>query len=103
MKDNIIINQTAKKIAEICSQVKKIILVSYKTDNYDELTSFKLCLIVEDNIESMPELECSLYMQIDSDIPFDLIFYSIPEWEQLKEKEGTFASKINSTGAVLYE
>lgn len=102
MRENIVIQQTAKRIAELCSSVRKIILISYKTDNYNELTSFKFCLIVEDNIESMPELECSLYMEIDSDIPFDLIFYSIPEWEELRGKEGTFAYKIDKTGAVLY-
>ncbi len=101
MRENPIINDIAKKIAEKCNP-KKVILISYKTNNYDELTSFKLALIVEDGIESMPELECSLYMEIDSDIPFDLVFYSVSEWNELYQKEGTFAWKINNTGAVLY-
>lgn len=101
MRENPVINQIAQSIAEKCSPIK-IILISYKTNNYEELTSFKLALIVNDNIESMPELECSLYMEIDSDIPFDLIFYSISEWNELKDNEGTFAWKINNTGAVLY-
>jgi hypothetical protein len=95
MRENPLINSIAKRIAEKCSP-HKIILISYKTNNYSELTSFKLALIVDDSTESMPELECSLYMDIDSDIPFDLVFY-------LKDNEGTFAWKINNTGAVLYE
>lgn len=101
MKDNPIINDIAEKIAEKCSP-EKIILISYKTNNYSELTSFKLALIVSDDVESMPELECSLYMDIDSDIPFDLVFYTVSEWNSLKDSEGTFAWKIKNTGAVLY-
>lgn len=101
MKENPDIKLVAESIVEKCSPLK-IILISYKTDNYDKLTSFKLALIVNDNIESMPELECSLYMEVDCDIPFDLVFYSISEWNDLKDNEGTFAWKINNTGAVLY-
>jgi hypothetical protein len=102
MRENPLINSIAKRIAEKCSP-HKIILISYKTNNYSELTSFKLALIVDDSTESMPELECSLYMDIDSDIPFDLVFYTVSEWNSLKDNEGTFAWKINNTGAVLYE
>ncbi len=101
MRENPIIQQVAKSIAEKCNPIR-ITLVSYKTNNYEELTSFKLALIVQDGIKSMPELECSLYVEIDSDIPFDLIFYSISEWNELHTQEGTFAWKIDNTGAVLY-
>ena len=101
MRENPLINSIAKSIAEKCSP-QKIILISYKTNNDSELTSFKLALIVDDNTESMPELECSLYMEIDSDIPYDLVFYTVSEWNSLKDNEGTFAWKINNTGAVLY-
>lgn len=102
MKNNPVIKEISESIVKLCSP-EKIILISYKTDNYNELTSFKLALIVSDDIESMPELECSLYMKIDSEIPFDLVFYSVSEWNELKERVNTFAYKINNTGAVLYE
>ena len=63
---------------------------------------FKLVVIVPDGDESVGELECRLYMQIDSDIPYDLVLYSQSEWEQFKNDIGSFAWKIHNTGAYIY-
>lgn len=96
------ITKVSDEIVKLCPSIIKIMLISFKTDNFNRIKSFKLALIVGDGIKSMPELECSLYMQIDSDIPFDLVFYNISEWNDFKDNEDTFAWKINNTGAVLY-
>lgn len=101
MSDNESIKNIASEIQKLCSPVS-IILVSNKVDINGDVVSFKLALVVNDDTPSISELECSLYMQIDSDIPYDLVLYKISEWDKLKTEIGTFAWKIFNTGAYLY-
>jgi hypothetical protein len=102
MIDTTKIRNIADVIVKICSPLK-IYLISNKVNISGEVTSFKLCLIVADSVHSVSELECHLYMTIDSDIPFDLVIYKESEWNDLKDDIGTFAWKINNTGTLLYE
>ncbi len=102
MIDTSKIKVIADEIVAICSPLK-IFLISNKVSRTGEITSFKLCLIVADSVPSVSELECSLYMGIDSDLPFDLVIYKKSEWNDLKDDIGTFAWKINNTGTLLYE
>lgn len=41
-------------------------------------------------------------MKTDCDIPFDVLIYNLSEWNELIADEGTFASKIHRTGALIY-
>lgn len=102
MSDNELITRTADEIKSICSPLN-IILVSNKVNTEGVLTSFKLVVVVKDNPdESLADLECRLYMQIDSDIPFDLVLYKQSEWDKFKCEIGSFAWKIHNTGAYIY-
>lgn len=103
MKDDPVIVKTAELIKENCSEIVKIYLISYKVDNGGEVTSFKLALILRDNAENLPELECRLYLNVDCELPFDMVIYRRSEFDKLKSEIGTFAWKINNSGAVLYE
>ena len=79
----------------------KIILFSQKKDLSGMVTSFKLCIISPaDNKE---EIERSVYLDADCEIPFDLLIYTRDEWEQLIGELGSFAWKLNRTGLVIYE
>ena len=89
MGDNEIIRKTVEDIKTLCSPLG-IILVSNKVNTEGELVSFKLVVIVSDETESRPELECRLYMQIDCDIPYDIVIYKKSAW------------KIHNTGAYIY-
>ena len=102
MKDNPVIISTAKNLAESCSQIKKIFLISFKVDNDSELTSFKLALILDDDTHNLPELECQLYLEVDCELPFDLVIYRESEFNRLKGEIGTFAWKIANSGAEIY-
>lgn len=102
MKDNIHIKNIVKNISEHCPVLKHIFLISNKIDTMGELTSFKLALIVEDSVESVSELECRLYLNIDCELPFDLVIYRHSEFNKLKKEIGTFAWKIENSGTVLY-
>lgn len=81
---------------------KAIVLISRKRNNQDELTSFKIALLVSDDISSISELECKIYLDVDSDIPYDIVIYRASEWLYLKEDVSTFAYKIYSQGVWLY-
>ena len=41
-------------------------------------------------------------MEVDSDMPYDIVLYTRKEFDELKDDEGTFAWKIYNSGAVLY-
>lgn len=101
MSDNELINRTASEIQEICSPLN-IILVSNKVNTDGDLVSFKLVIVVDDSVESTSELECRLYMQVDCDIPYDIVLYKHSEWNKFKNDIGTFAWKIYNTGAYIY-
>ena len=100
MEQDKLIYSVVDNIVDYCEPAK-IILVSNKFNTKHELTSFKLCVIVND-VQSPAELEGELYMHTDSDIPYDIIIYNLSEWDELIEDYGTFASKVNQTGVVLY-
>lgn len=102
MSDNELITRTVDEIKQICSPLN-IILVSHKVNTDGDLTSFKLVVTVKDeDTETLSELECRLYMQIDCDIPFDLVLYRESEWNKFKCDIGSFAWKIHNTGAYIY-
>ena len=44
-----------------------------------------------------------LYLNVDCELPFDMVIYRRSEFDKLKSEIGTFAWKINNSGAVLYE
>lgn len=102
MKDNQIIQNTAQLLKKSCEKIKKIFMISFKVNNESELTSFKLALILDDNADDLPELECRLYLEIDCEIPFDLVIYRESEFDKLKKEIGTFAWKIENSGAEIY-
>lgn len=100
MKTEEIIAQVTKDIVEACNPVK-IILISNKFSTKRELTSFKLCVVVQD-VSSTAELEGELYMKTESPVPFDILIYNLSQWEELVTDEDTFAAKVLRTGVVLY-
>lgn len=102
MKDNPYIRKLVDSIAKHSSELKQVYLISNKIDTNGELTSFKLALIVDNSVKSCSELECRLYLNIDCELPFDLVIYRQEEFDSLKNEIGTFAWKISNSGTVLY-
>lgn len=100
MEVNQIIRDVAENITNLCTPVK-IILISTKTDMSNNLKSFKLCVVVESSTD-ISALEHNLYMNVDCDIPYDLVFYQAQQWKNLSGQHDTFAGKIHDSGVVLY-
>ena len=101
MNENEFIKNVADEIQKNCTPLN-IILVSNKINTSGDVVSLKLAIIVDDNTASISELECQLYMKVDSEIPYDLVLYKQSEWDSLRTEIGTFAWKIYNTGVYIY-
>ncbi len=102
MKDNVIINQIKDETVKICNPFK-IYLVSNKTNSKGELTSFKICIIVDDMYDGYKQLESDILIKTDCPVPFDVIVYTISEWNSCVEDDCTFAYRVENSGELLYE
>ena len=79
----------------------RIILFNYKQSVSGEAKSFKICVIK--NTDNKDELERSIYLEIESDIPYDILIYTLSEWSALSREKGSFAYQIREKGTVVYE
>ena len=59
-----------------------------------------LCVIVE--TADKRRLLTDMYLNIESEVPFDLLLYSPSEWEQCVADHTSFAFQINKDGVMLY-
>ena len=97
MIHNEYIQQVTKEIIEYCHP-NKIILFSWKHNVKDELSSFKL-IVIADHSEGLSH---DLYLNIDCEIPFDLVVYSTTQWEELSHTQNSLAERAIQKGVVLY-
>ena len=79
---------------------EKIIIFSQKKSMEDHLTSFKLCIVAE--TDSKDELRRQVYVEVASDIPYDVVIYTPGEWQEFSVVADSFAHQINSGGRVIY-
>ena len=78
-----------------------IILFSRKQDTQGGLTAVKLCVVISGG--DARKAEQQLYMQLDAEMPFDILVYTKEEWERLLATPLSFAGRIRQMGSVLYE
>jgi hypothetical protein len=89
----------AEEIVELLAP-RKIYLYNQRISDKLATSSFKLCIIAE--VEEKSAAEHRIYLEIDCDIPFDILLYTPAEWETLTAIPTSFASKICATGTVIY-
>ena len=93
-------------LQSLCCQIirlaapQRIILYNQKQSPAGDLSSVKLCVIVPEG--DSRQWEHDLYMQLETDLPFDLLVYTRQEWRQLLAADLSFAARIDKTGRVLY-
>lgn len=94
--------QIAKFAEEIAEQndVYKIILYNHKITPLGDVTSFKICVIINDGSANL--VERRIYVEHDIEIPFDVLVYTKERWLCLCEKPFSFASRIEQMGRVVY-
>lgn len=93
------LKQLSDEIIRI-SDASRLILFSYKHDTDGKLNSVKLCAIIKSG--DSQKIEHKLYVEIDSELPFDILVYNQAEWNKLIQNDMSFAARINSSGRVLY-
>lgn len=93
-------------IETVCGRIisafrpRRAILFSVKHSPSGSAKSFKLCLVIDTPDKAAAEKE--IYLQIESDIPYDIILYTPSEWETLLGEKGSFAGIIEREGRLLY-
>ncbi len=89
------------EIAELVHPVRIIIFHS-KYALAGELESFKLCVIVAEN--DCSKIEQKIYLNVECDVPFDVLVYNREHWNSLMNDTYSFAYRgIMNGGVVLYE
>lgn len=76
-------------------------LISQKRSLAGELTSFKLCAVIAGG--DSKQVEHDIYVELDSELPYDIVVYTKAQWEAALHSEHAFAGKIRQTGILLYE
>lgn len=86
-------------ILEIC-EAKKIILYGTKfTPDGHTVREVNLCLVVNgDPLKT----ESKLYLELESDVVFNLLVYSEEEFERLEKDPTSYAHSIVTKGTVLH-
>lgn len=102
--------ELAKEITFICDEIKrlfdveKIIVFSIKRcEKNDCVTDVDVCVITNVLTADRNAWLKKAYLEIDSEIPFDLFLYTPEDWESLIQDDSSFASRIARKGCVVYE
>lgn len=87
-------------IASLCSP-EQIYLYHVKVNLENQVTSFKLCIIAD--TMNKAALERDIYLNLDCELPYDLVLYTPEEWESFIKKPHSFASEIYRKGVRIYD
>lgn len=97
-----------ERIMKVCEDIAalvkpvRIIIFHTKYDLSGELESFKLCVVVNDT--ECYKLEQKIYLNVECDVPYDVLAYNREHWDSLMNDDGSFACRgIMKGGVVLYE
>ena len=82
------------------SSPRELILFSEKHQPDGGLSSVKLCVIIKKG--NSRQIEHKLYVEMESELPFDILVYTEDEFRRLLENRMSFAAQIRRTGRVLY-
>ena len=96
-----------KEIAFICDEIKrlfvieKLIVFGVKRREIDNgVTDLDICVVCEHDDKNVWLKKA--YLEIDSDIPFDIFLYTPSQWEEMIKQSESFASRILRKGCVVY-
>lgn len=99
MDTNDMLGRLKDDIVRACAPAK-VILFSEKFKPSGVLSSVKLCVIIDDG--DAIKVEHRLYVEVESELPFDVLVYTKEQWNRLLENNLSFAASIENTGRVLY-
>jgi len=88
------------QIIDICSPYEIILFGSLAKKNIKSSSDIDICIIVE--ATDKRQLIQKIYSEVNAEIPFDIIIYTIEEWVKWKEEKTSFLYKICKEGEVVY-
>ncbi len=94
------VKQLSDEIRQLCNP-EKIYLFHAKFNLHSQITSFKLCIVADTADKS--ELERKIYLELDCEIPYDLVIYTAAEWEACMPNSHSFAAEIRDKGVLIYD
>lgn len=80
---------------------RRILLFSQKLHPDGSPAAVKLCVVIPDG--DPQTMEHRLYMEIETDFPFDVLVYTAPQWERLTGTAYSLAQRAAQSGRILYE
>ena len=89
-----------KQVIEKYNPRSIILFGSLAKGIFREDSDIDLC-IIKDTINKR-ELLTDMYINIDSNIPFDLVLYTVDEWSDCINDKSSFAYSIINTGVKIY-
>ncbi len=79
---------------------KVILFGSVAKGIFRETSDIDLC-VVQDT-DNKRQLLTDMYVEIESEVPFDIVLYTNTEWNECIQDESAFAYQINNTGVKIY-
>lgn len=98
--------QAGMNVKAVCERIigqfhpQKVILFNIKHSPSGSEKSFKLCVVID--TEDKIGVEKRIYLDIDSEIPFDVLIYTPQEWDTLMLQKHSFATRISQEGTLIY-
>ncbi|HEX2938824.1 MAG TPA: hypothetical protein VHO66_07895 [Ruminiclostridium sp.] len=98
--------EISENIKNVCRDIvktfqpEKVILYNVKRSVGGEIRGFKICVIIE--TKNRFDTEKHIYLDIDSDIPFDVLVYTPQEWDKLISEKSSFACRIIKEGTYIH-
>lgn len=97
----------AKEIKFICEEIKRLFDVESITvfgvkrcESDNSVTDTDICVVADTDDKNAWIRRA--YLEIDSEIPFDLFLYTPAEWKTLTCQSESFASRIVRKGCVFF-
>lgn len=94
------INSIKEQIVSRYDPLKIVLFGSQSRGNATRTSDIDLCVVKDTN--NKRELLTDMYLNIESNMPFDLLLYTEAEWGKYVNDVSSFAYLINKKGTVIY-
>lgn len=94
------IDSIKDQIVSKYSPVKMILFGSQSKGTATKKSDIDLCIIK--NTDNKKALLADIYLNIESDLPVDILLYTETEWNNCVNDSTSFAHLINSKGVLIY-